>query len=429
MAYRDVILATAGLVGFWKFDEAANAGSYDDAFGSADLAPFGTQVGSGIPSVDDGVIGRALSNNGAFRVALGAFARNGVGTWEGWLRSTNTTSNNSFAIAEGASAGNPVMALGLGTGGKLRGFARNAAGAAQTLTSAATLSDGAWHHVVLTYDGTNVRLYLDGALVAGPLALAGPIGTENFAVGGRRTGSNISNQYVGDVDEVAVYSRALSAAEVADHFAAMAAVGPTPLALTGRGDAVASDTGVLRQAAVLRGRVAGLAGGAGVVLRFVALRGGVVAAASGAGRPRLSVFFAGHGAGLSDAGVEWGEPLMLRLRAGAGLGGAAVGGLSSGVVLRGRSVAAAGGGGGVGLPVGLSGVSTGVGGGAVRVRASAALLGGVVAVSGAGGVPFLRGLVFEAPAAGVVISRPLAGVRARGGGGRVEVVTRGTVSR
>lgn len=224
MAYRDAVLATAGLVGYWALDEAANAASFDDAVGVADLTPFGSQLGAGMPSVDDGVTGRALSNNGALRCAVrDAYARAGEGSWEGWLRSTNTATNNAFAIVEGAAAGNPVIALGLGTGGKLRAFIRNAAGVSVQLTSTTTLSDGAWHHVALTCDAANLfTLYLDGVAV-GSGTVAGPIGTENFALGGRRTGASVSNPYPGDIDEVGVYGRALTAAEVASHYAARSA--------------------------------------------------------------------------------------------------------------------------------------------------------------------------------------------------------------
>lgn len=53
--------------------------------------------------------------------------------------------------------------------------ARNAAGVVQA--SIARPVDSAWHHVAGTYDGSNVRLYLDGVLVA-TTALAGPLRTD-----------------------------------------------------------------------------------------------------------------------------------------------------------------------------------------------------------------------------------------------------------
>lgn len=72
-----------------------------------------------------------------------------------------------------------------------------------------------WHHIVYTYDGTNVRGYLDGALVAGPTAASGngsAAGSDLFTLVGN-TGSNPTL-----FDDVAVFNRALTATEVLNIF-------------------------------------------------------------------------------------------------------------------------------------------------------------------------------------------------------------------
>lgn len=67
-----------------------------------------------------------------------------------------------------------------------------------------------WNHFVMTYDGTNVRGYLNGALVAGPTAASG---------NGTGSVTDIFN-VVGDptnavqFDDVAFFNRVLTAAEV-----------------------------------------------------------------------------------------------------------------------------------------------------------------------------------------------------------------------
>jgi predicted ribosomally synthesized peptide with SipW-like signal peptide len=81
-------------------------------------------------------------------------------------------------------------------------------------TSAGPLAVGEWHHGALVQDTTadEVRVYIDGTLVATDGG-TGPVNgtTEPLGIGVRGDGFG---QFVGDVDEVRVYTRALSAAEI-----------------------------------------------------------------------------------------------------------------------------------------------------------------------------------------------------------------------
>ncbi|NND75470.1 MAG: VWD domain-containing protein [Ilumatobacter sp.] len=74
-----------------------------------------------------------------------------------------------------------------------------------------TVTDGAWHHYVLTYDTGTLTLYIDGQAAGSATGLTlGTQTTSGMLVGGQP----------GTYDEVAVYGRALTAQEVADHHAA-----------------------------------------------------------------------------------------------------------------------------------------------------------------------------------------------------------------
>lgn len=86
--------------------------------------------------------------------------------------------------------------------------------------TSATLSAGGVYHLVATYDGSNLRIYLNGAQ-AGILAAAGSIqagSTFDITVGGLNRYAG--NRFDGRIDEVAVYGSALSAARIAAHYAA-----------------------------------------------------------------------------------------------------------------------------------------------------------------------------------------------------------------
>ena len=76
------------------------------------------------------------------------------------------------------------------------------------------ISDTNWHHIVGTYDGATQRLYLDGKVSAVSNTWANTIHTtsQTFAIG--RLG-DLNNLYLtGELDEVAIWSRALDANEV-----------------------------------------------------------------------------------------------------------------------------------------------------------------------------------------------------------------------
>ena len=83
---------------------------------------------------------------------------------------------------------------------------------------AGTIVAGRTYHVVGTWDGTTQRLYVNGTQVASA-ALSGATDT---TINGVRIGSWDGTQqfFVGTLDEVALYNKALSAAQVTSHFAA-----------------------------------------------------------------------------------------------------------------------------------------------------------------------------------------------------------------
>jgi CSLREA domain-containing protein len=70
---------------------------------------------------------------------------------------------------------------------------------------------GTWYHVIGTYDGSHIRLYLDGGEVGTPLAVSGTVDTGD---GVRLSHSGSSEALDGLLDDVRVYDQALSAAEV-----------------------------------------------------------------------------------------------------------------------------------------------------------------------------------------------------------------------
>jgi hypothetical protein len=83
---------------------------------------------------------------------------------------------------------------------------------------ATTIPTGSWTHVAMTYDGSFVRVYVNGAL-DGQQAGSGAIQTSDFSmrVGAFAAVNGTVSQawFPGSIDEVSVYDRALSASEIA----------------------------------------------------------------------------------------------------------------------------------------------------------------------------------------------------------------------
>ena len=83
----------------------------------------------------------------------------------------------------------------------------------QAIRNTAPLAVGEWSHLAMTYDGATMRIYVNGVQVASR-AQSGAIAVGNGAL---RIGGN--NSFAGEffrglIDEVRVYNRALSAAEI-----------------------------------------------------------------------------------------------------------------------------------------------------------------------------------------------------------------------
>jgi len=88
-------------------------------------------------------------------------------------------------------------------------------GAGTYVTGSTVMSTGAWHHIVGTYDGEYVRVYVDGSLCGtGSQAISGAIDSNTSPVRlGCKVVSN-TDYFNGRIDETRIYSRALNDTQV-----------------------------------------------------------------------------------------------------------------------------------------------------------------------------------------------------------------------
>lgn len=81
-------------------------------------------------------------------------------------------------------------------------------------TGATTITTGRWHHVAAVYDGSTIKVYLDGVLDGTVIATVAPTdGSTSLKIGAR--GDDANTRLNGRIDEAKIFNRALSASEVA----------------------------------------------------------------------------------------------------------------------------------------------------------------------------------------------------------------------
>ncbi len=91
-------------------------------------------------------------------------------------------------------------------------FAGMNIGGYQEIFSSTRLPTNTWSHVAATWDGTTLRLYVNGVQVASRAVAGTLLTTSNpLRIGGN---ANWGEYFAGTIDEVRVYNRALSAAEI-----------------------------------------------------------------------------------------------------------------------------------------------------------------------------------------------------------------------
>lgn len=93
-------------------------------------------------------------------------------------------------------------------------------------TPAGAISADRWHHVVTTYDGATLTIYVNGRARAS-LALTGPVDVSQKPL---YFGSayNAYDWFGGKLDELAVYTKALTAARVQEHYQRAGVIDTTP---------------------------------------------------------------------------------------------------------------------------------------------------------------------------------------------------------
>lgn len=220
-SYRDLIMSH-GPVAYWRLDEESGTTAADEA-GSNDGTINGDPVLDASPLIQEGT---AFGFDGSGdHVDVGDGVLNGGNPFsiEVWIRTSS----------RGDRGGNYILGTGdLDNGVYLRVndsdsispqgafMAKMDDGSNDAFTAGSTLiDDGELHYLVAVYTGTRLKGYVDKVLEIDEDASAvGSIDDSGFIIGGLWSGDGELYTYEGTLDEVAIYDRALTEAEIQEHY-------------------------------------------------------------------------------------------------------------------------------------------------------------------------------------------------------------------
>ena len=200
----NITVNDSNLKAYWKFDEDTGT-TANDSSGNGNTGTVSN--GSWLP----GKINCCLSFNGtsssvADTSASGLPAANAAQTVSCWMYVSATPSAKATALAVSGSSSGVYIGYNSSTTFGVWTYSGTLLVSTTTLPSA-----DAWHFITYTLSGSTNTLYIDGTSV-NTSTTATNTGAATALTAGMTPGG--TNYFSGDLDEIRVYNRALSAAEI-----------------------------------------------------------------------------------------------------------------------------------------------------------------------------------------------------------------------
>jgi hypothetical protein len=217
--YVQAITGTPGLSGYWRFDDAA--GSTAAATTGLVTGTYAAGTTLGQPGLLTGDTNTAVGFDGTSKTTFGDafdFAGSAAFTLEAWVKPTTLDATSRRIFSKESSDVSGAQGYYLIANSTRVSFARLRDDNYETLTGP-TMTVGTRYHVVVTFDGTWMRLYVNGTQVDATTETTNSLldSSAVFTVGAKASGGG---NWAGTIDEPAVYSSALSADTVSQHFLA-----------------------------------------------------------------------------------------------------------------------------------------------------------------------------------------------------------------
>jgi len=215
--------AAAGpLRGWWPMNERSGQ-SVRDWSGNGNHGMLGST-----PAADDNdprwisgafILGSALRFDGSDFVSIpdSPSLRPGRLTLSAWYRNETVPSAYEYIVAKGGDACKASsFALYTTTSRELAFYVYDGDSWVRSPQSGQSLFDGRWHHIAGTYDGTTVRLFVDGREIGdgtpADLAIEYNLANPDVSLGAHPCATYLT----GDLDGISIWDRALPTAQIGD---------------------------------------------------------------------------------------------------------------------------------------------------------------------------------------------------------------------
>ena len=211
-----LVVVSEGEKGYWKFDEGSGTTAYDSTI----YKNNGTLVnGPTWQSPSNCVSGSCLSFDGSsnyVEVPHSASLMPSAVSAEAWIYPRSYAVTWARILEKGGNQVGGGYGLEFNPGGnETQRFCIWNGTTPQYIDSTTILDLNKWWYIVGTFDGTTMKLYINGKLEASGSATMTSNTWDLFI--GRAAGS-ASNYFNGFIDQVRIYNRALSPAEILQHY-------------------------------------------------------------------------------------------------------------------------------------------------------------------------------------------------------------------
>ncbi len=209
------------LVGYWKFDDVNSTGNgiRDDTNRN--------NWGLLINGADINAWGMWDSNAGYFAAASNTYVNilstaslqqdfnSGVLTVSAWIYPLSTATNQGIiSRADGGGVTTESFDMITSTNNRLRVVVGDGNNIITAFTANNALVANKWQHIATTLDGSTITIYVDGNVNGTPLEETRKPEINNATLKFGRGYASASYDYSGYIDEIKIYNRALSAAEI-----------------------------------------------------------------------------------------------------------------------------------------------------------------------------------------------------------------------
>jgi len=199
---------TDNLVSYWKLDEAS--GNAADSIGSNTLTNDNITYATG--KINNGA-DLESGSTAVFTTTTTPVTGTGDKTISVWCKPESFNANGNVAVAIGGQSTNNQINIGFSDNGKA--YANLYGGGGLARASSAS-SNGTWYHLVAVYKTSGFILYVNGSQVATGAANSMNVSGTNGNIFGNYTDYDTNWGYDGLIDEVGIWSRALSSTEVTE---------------------------------------------------------------------------------------------------------------------------------------------------------------------------------------------------------------------